>query len=97
MEENKLKFNLQFFADQPDDPDEPGGDGKKGNPDKEENDEGTEITFTPEQQKKVDEILERRVAHEKKKADEYAKEKAEEAAKLAKRTKTKKLNMNVKS
>ncbi len=83
MEENKLKFNLQFFADQPDDPDEPSGDGKKGNPDKKENDEGTEITFTPEQQKKVDEILERRVAHEKKKADEYAKEKAEEAAKEA--------------
>ncbi|HDT6676557.1 TPA: phage capsid protein, partial [Staphylococcus aureus M0060] len=23
MEENKLKFNLQFFADQSDDPDEP--------------------------------------------------------------------------
>ena len=83
MEENKLKFNLQFFADQSDDPDEPGGDGKKGNPDKKEYDEGTEITFTPEQQKKVDEILERRVAHEKKKADEYAKEKAEEAAKEA--------------
>lgn len=83
MEENKLKFNLQFFADQPDDPDEPGGDGKKGDPEKKENDEGTEITFTPEQQKKVDEILERRVAHEKKKADEYAKEKAEEAAKEA--------------
>ncbi|HDY8241356.1 TPA: DUF4355 domain-containing protein [Staphylococcus aureus] len=83
MEENKLKFNLQFFADQSDDPDEPGGDGKKGNPDKKENDEGTEITFTPEQQKKVDEILERRVAHEKKKADEYAKEKAAEAAKEA--------------
>ncbi|MCO4455176.1 phage capsid protein [Staphylococcus aureus] len=90
MEENKLKFILQFFADQPDDPDEPGGDGKKGNPDKEENDEGTEITFTPEQQKKVDEILERRVAHEKKKADEYAKEKAEEAAKLAKMNKDQK-------
>ncbi|HDY9572238.1 TPA: DUF4355 domain-containing protein [Staphylococcus argenteus] len=90
MEENKLKFNLQFFADQPDDPDEPGGDGKKGNPDKKENDEGTEITFTPEQQKKVDEILERRVAHEKKKADEYAKEKAEEAAKLAKMNKDQK-------
>ncbi|HCY0484911.1 TPA: DUF4355 domain-containing protein [Staphylococcus aureus] len=83
MEENKLKFNLQFFADQSDDPDEPGGDGKKGKPDKKENDEGTEITFTPEQQKKVDEILERRVAHEKKKADEYAKEKAAEAAKEA--------------
>ncbi|MBR9036875.1 DUF4355 domain-containing protein [Staphylococcus aureus] len=83
MEENKLKFNLQFFADQSDDPDEPGGDGKKGNPDNKENDEGTEITFTPEQQKKVDEILERRVAHEKKKADEYAREKAEEAAKEA--------------
>ncbi|HBC4221751.1 TPA: DUF4355 domain-containing protein [Staphylococcus argenteus] len=83
MEENKLKFNLQFFADQSDDPDEPGGDGKKGNPDNKENDEGTEITFTPEQQKKVDEILERRVAHEKKKADEYAKEKAAEAAKEA--------------
>lgn len=90
MEENKLKFNLQFFADQSDDPDEPGGDGKKGNPDKEENDEGTEITFTPEQQKKVDEILERRVAHEKKKADEYAKEKAAEAAKLAKMNKDQK-------
>lgn len=83
MEENKLKFNLQFFADQPDDPDEPGGEGKKGNSDKKEYDEGTEITFTPEQQKKVDEILERRVAHEKKKADEYAKEKAAEAAKEA--------------
>ncbi|EOA8669273.1 TPA: DUF4355 domain-containing protein [Staphylococcus aureus] len=90
MEENKLKFNLQFFADQSDDPDEPGGDGKKGNPDKKENDEGTEITFTPEQQKKVDEILERRVAHEKKKADEYAKEKAAEAAKLAKMNKDQK-------
>ncbi|HAR3658817.1 TPA: DUF4355 domain-containing protein [Staphylococcus aureus] len=83
MEENKLKFNLQFFADQSDDPDEPGGDGKKRDPDNKENDEGTEITFTPEQQKKVDEILERRVAHEKKKADEYAREKAEEAAKEA--------------
>ncbi|HDT6995496.1 TPA: DUF4355 domain-containing protein [Staphylococcus aureus] len=90
MEENKLKFNLQFFADQSDDPDEPGGDGKKGNLDKKEYDEGTEITFTPEQQKKVDEILERRVAHEKKKADEYAKEKAEEAAKLAKMNKDQK-------
>ncbi|HDE0488258.1 TPA: DUF4355 domain-containing protein [Staphylococcus aureus] len=90
MEENKLKFNLQFFADQSNDPDEPGGDGKKGNPDKKEYDEGTEITFTPEQQKKVDEILERRVAHEKKKADEYAKEKAEEAAKLAKMNKDQK-------
>ncbi|HFG0260480.1 TPA: DUF4355 domain-containing protein [Staphylococcus aureus] len=90
MEENKLKFNLQFFADQSEDPDEPGGDGKKGNPDKKENDEGTEITFTPEQQKKVDEILERRVAHEKKKADEYAKEKAAEAAKLAKMNKEQK-------
>ncbi|HDC7600076.1 TPA: DUF4355 domain-containing protein [Staphylococcus aureus] len=90
MEENKLKFNLQFFADQPDDPEEPGEDGKKGNLDKKENGEGTEITFTPEQQKKVDEILERRVAHEKKKADEYAKEKAEEAAKLAKMNKDQK-------
>ncbi|HEG7650295.1 TPA: DUF4355 domain-containing protein [Staphylococcus aureus] len=90
MEENKLKFNLQFFADQSDDPDEPGGDGKKGNPDKKEYDEGTEITFTPEQQKKVDEIIERRVAHEKKKADEYAREKAEEAAKLAKMNKDQK-------
>ncbi len=90
MEENKLKFNLQFFADQSDDPDEPGGDGKKRDPDKKENDEGTEITFTPEQQKKVDEILERRVAHEKKKADEYAREKAEEAAKLAKMNKDQK-------
>ncbi len=90
MEENKLKFNLQFFADQSDDPDEPGGDGEKGNPDKKENDEGTEITFTPEQQKKVDEIIERRVAQEKKKADEYAKEKAEEAAKLAKMNKDQK-------
>lgn len=98
MEENKLKFNLQFFADQSDDPDEPGGDGKKRDPDKKENDEGTEITFTPEQQKKVDEILERRVAHEKKKADEYAREKAEEAAKeaakLAKMNKDQKMNMN---
>ncbi|HDJ3183857.1 TPA: DUF4355 domain-containing protein [Staphylococcus aureus] len=90
MEENKLKFNLQFFADLPDDPEEPGEDGKKGNLDKKENGEGTEITFTPEQQKKVDEILERRVAHEKKKADEYAKEKAEEAAKLAKMNKDQK-------
>lgn len=90
MEENKLKFNLQFFADQPDDPEEPGEDGIKGNLDKKENGEGTEITFTPEQQKKVDEILERRVAHEKKKADEYAKEKAEEAAKLAKMNKDQK-------
>ncbi len=90
MEENKLKFILQFFADQPDDPEEPGEDGIKGNLDKKENGEGTEITFTPEQQKKVDEILERRVAHEKKKADEYAKEKAEEAAKLAKMNKDQK-------
>ncbi|EZI16121.1 hypothetical protein CO49_2705 [Staphylococcus aureus subsp. aureus CO-49] len=62
-----LSLICNFFADQSDDPDEPGGDGKKGNPDKKEYDEGTEITFTPEQQKKVDEILERRVAHEKKK------------------------------
>ncbi len=54
MEENKLKFNLQFFAYQSDDPDEPGGDGKKRDPDNKENDVGTDISFTPEQQKKVD-------------------------------------------
>ncbi|MBJ6289201.1 DUF4355 domain-containing protein [Staphylococcus aureus] len=93
MEENKLKFNLQFFADQPDgpdEPDEPGEDGEKGKSDKKESDGNAEITFTPEQQKKINEILERRVAQEKKKADEYAREKAEEAAKLAKMNKDQK-------
>lgn len=93
MEENKLKFNLQFFADQPDEPDgpdEPGEGGGKGKSDKKESDGNAEITFTPEQQKKINEILERRVAQEKKKADEYAREKAEEAAKLAKMNKDQK-------
>ncbi|MCU5745896.1 DUF4355 domain-containing protein [Staphylococcus sp. SQ8-PEA] len=85
MKENKLKFNLQFFSkEQTDD------EGTKKNTENEEQDKKDEVIFTPEQQKKVDEIIERRVAQEKKKADEYAKEKAEEAAKLAKMNKDQK-------
>ena len=86
MEENKLKFNLQFFAEEDETKEEGNDDGADNN----EGNEDAEITFTPEQQKKVDEIIERRVAQEKKKADEYAKEKADEAARLAKMNKDQK-------
>lgn len=85
MEENKLKFNLQFFSEE-----EVDDEGANKNTENEEQNKKDEVTFTAEQQKKVDEIIERRVAQEKKKADEYAKEKAEEAAKLAKMNKDQK-------
>ncbi|EGQ4044220.1 DUF4355 domain-containing protein [Staphylococcus pseudintermedius] len=85
MEENKLKFNLQFFSEE-----EADDEGANKNTENEEQNKKDEVTFTAEQQKKVDEIIERRVAQEKKKADEYAKEKAEEAAKLAKMNKDQK-------
>ncbi len=85
MKENKLKFNLQFFSEE-----EADDEGANKNTENEEQNKKDEVTFTVEQQKKVDEIIERRVAQEKKKADEYAKEKAEEAAKLAKMNKDQK-------
>ncbi|EGQ3935376.1 DUF4355 domain-containing protein, partial [Staphylococcus pseudintermedius] len=85
MEKNKLKFNLQFFSEE-----EADDKGANKNTENEEQNKKDEVTFTEEQQKKVDEIIERRVAQEKKKADEYAKEKAEEAAKLAKMNKDQK-------
>lgn len=92
MEENKLKFNLQFFAEEGNEKGEKGdNDGdEKNEANKNEGNKELEITFTPEQQKKVDEIIERRVAQEKRKADEYAKEKADEAARLAKMNKDQK-------
>ena len=49
------------------------------------------VEFTPEQQAKIDEIIQKRVATEKKKAEKLAEQRAAEAEKLAKMTKDDKL------
>jgi hypothetical protein len=83
MEKNKLKLNLQFFSDEE-------GSDEKNNDSNEEKEQKEEVTFTPEQQKKVDEIIERRLAKEKKNADKKVKDAVEEAKKLAKMNKDEK-------
>lgn len=85
MEENKLKLNLQFFSEE----EEPG---KNDSADNSSKDEQEEVTFTPEQQKKVDEIVERRLAKEKKNTDKKVQDAVEEAKKLAKMNKDEKNN-----
>ncbi|WP_218696845.1 DUF4355 domain-containing protein [Mammaliicoccus sciuri] len=83
MEKNKLKLNLQFFSDEE-------GSDEKNNDSNEEQEQKEEVTFTPEQQKKVDEIIERRLAKEKKNADKNVQDAVEEAKKLAKMNKDEK-------
>lgn len=83
MKKNKLKLNLQFFSD-----DE--GTDESANDSHEAQEQKEEVTFTPEQQKKVDEIIERRLAKEKKNADKKVKDAVEEAKKLAKMNKDEK-------
>ncbi|QJF24819.1 DUF4355 domain-containing protein [Mammaliicoccus vitulinus] len=86
MEKNKLKLNLQFFSDQ-----EGTNENTNDNNDsKDEQDKQEEVTFTPEQQKKVDEIIERRLAKEKKNTDKKVQDAVEEAKKLAKMNKDQK-------
>ena len=81
----KLRLNLQHFAEQGDNPegknDQQGEnlEGKSENPEGKDDQQG-EKTFTQEE---VDQILKDRVAREKKKADEKAKE-AEKLAKMNK-------------
>lgn len=79
MEKNKFKLNLQFFSDQDGTNKNTNDNGSEGVQDEQE-----EVTFTPEQQKKVDEIVERRLAKEKKNVDKKVKDAVEEAKKLAK-------------
>jgi len=93
FEEMKLPFNLQFFAEEAEDGSEDsqtgeddttsGNDKDKGSNDNQNNDntKSDEVEFTPEQQKKMNEIIQKRVADEQKKADEKAKE-AEKLAKM---------------
>lgn len=86
MEKNKLKLNLQFFSNQ-----EGTNENTNDNNDsKDEQDKQEEVTFTPEQQKKVDEIIERRLAKEKKNTDKKVQDAVEEAKKLAKMNKDQK-------
>lgn len=85
MEKNKLKLNLQFFSDE-----EGKNENTNDNGSEEEQDQQEEVTFTPEQQKKVDEIIERRLAKEKKNVDKKVKDAVEEAKKLAKMNKDEK-------
>lgn len=79
MGKNKFKLNLQFFSDQDGTNKNTNDNGSEGVQDEQE-----EVTFTPEQQKKVDEIVERRLAKEKKNVDKKVKDAVEEAKKLAK-------------
>lgn len=83
MEKNKLKLNLQFFSDEE-------GSDESANDSNESQEQKEEVTFTPEQQKKVDEIIERRLAKEKKNVDKKVKDAVEEAKKLAKMNKDEK-------
>lgn len=77
----KLRLNLQHFAEQGDNPEgEPGADSKTDENPEGKDDQQGEKTFTQEE---VDQILKDRVAREKKKADEKAKE-AEKLAKMNK-------------
>lgn len=86
MEKNKLKLNLQFFSDQ----EGTNENTNDNNESKDEQDKQEEVTFTPEQQKKVDEIIERRLAKEKKNTDKKVKDAVEEAKRYAKMTKDQK-------
>ncbi|PTJ71215.1 DUF4355 domain-containing protein [Mammaliicoccus sciuri] len=85
MEKNKFKLNLQFFSDE-----EGKNENTNDNGSEEEQDQQEEVTFTPEQQKKVNEIIERRLAKEKKNVDKKVKDAVEEAKKLAKMNKDEK-------
>lgn len=86
MEKNKLKLNLQFFSNQ-----EGTNENTNDNNDsKDEQEKQEEVTFTPKQQKKVDEIIERRLAKEKKNTDKKVQDAVEEAKKLAKMNKEQK-------
>ncbi|MDW4099462.1 DUF4355 domain-containing protein [Staphylococcus saprophyticus] len=77
----KLRLNLQHFAEQGDNPQgEPDTDNQKDENLEGKDDQQGEKTFTQEE---VDQILKDRVAREKKKADEKAKE-AEKLAKMNK-------------
>lgn len=82
INEYPLKLNLQFFAEG----EEQGTDqelkdeGSKDNQ-TQEADKPEEVEFTPEQQKKIDEIVKREKAKEKRKADDAVKE-AEKLAKM---------------
>lgn len=77
----KLRLNLQHFAEQGDNPEgEPDADSKTDENPEGKDDQQGEKTFTQEE---VDQILKDRVAREKKKADEKAKE-AEKLAKMNK-------------
>ena len=86
MEKNKLKLNLQFFSNQ----EETNENTNDNNDSKDEQDKQEEVTFTPKQQKKVDEIIERRLAKEKKNTDKKVKDAVEEAKRYAKMTKDQK-------
>lgn len=77
----KLRLNLQHFAEQGDNPEgEPDADSKTDENPEGKDDQQGEKTFTQEE---VDQILKERVAREKRKADEKAKE-AEKLAKMNK-------------
>ncbi|WMM09748.1 DUF4355 domain-containing protein [Staphylococcus simulans] len=77
----KLRLNLQHFAEQGGNPEgEPDADSKTDENPEGKDDQQGEKTFTQEE---VDQILKDRVAREKKKADEKAKE-AEKLAKMNK-------------
>ncbi|RIN14592.1 DUF4355 domain-containing protein [Mammaliicoccus vitulinus] len=85
MEKNKLKLNLQFFSEEETDKNNNDNNGSKDEQDKQE-----EVTFTPEQQKKVDEIIERRLAKENRNTDKKVHDAVEEAKRYAKMTKDQK-------
>ncbi|MEB7753293.1 DUF4355 domain-containing protein [Staphylococcus pseudoxylosus] len=77
----KLRLNLQHFAEQGDNPeDDPETNNQSGENPKGNDDQQGEKTFTQEE---VNEIIEKRIAREQKKADEKAKE-AEKLAKMNK-------------
>lgn len=81
----KLRLNLQHFAEQGDGEPEGNDDQQGGNPEGNDDQQGKddqqgEKTFTQEE---VNQILEKRIAREQKKADEKAKE-AEKLAKMNK-------------
>lgn len=96
-EEMKLPLNLQFFAegdpepgdskpdDTPDDkdpkPDDSKPDDSKPDDSKPDDSNPEDVDFTPEQQQKVNQIVQDRVKAEQKKADDKAKE-AEKLAKM---------------
>lgn len=83
INEYPLKLNLQFFAEEGDESNSDQGTKDEGSEDNQtqENDNPEEVTFTPEQQKKIDEIVKREKSKEKKKADDAVKE-AEKLAKM---------------